>query len=1543
MNRFLPALFLFFYAANLTPQSIANYSTARTTGVSYSSISSSGNSFTWRNTTSATGDDNRSDFSNIGFDFWYNGIRYTQFCVSTNGFIDFSTSTDDGGPLADDFGYDNTSFTNSNLALATRPAIAAFYDDISTQGSNDPLGSCVKYKLTGSSPNRVLTVEWVNMTVASNATPLLNFQVQLFENTGAIYINYGNMNGGTYGFSYGMGINGSTMGATPSATELKMLQANNGNVLNNTVQNNLSGTPTSNSRYSFTPPVPLAPTGSIAFTAVSSSGMTLNWTNWATNEVGYAIYNSTDGVTYNFVTQTAANAVSSVVSGLLPATTYYWKIYAVTEGCLSSALSGTNATSGAGTKTSNGSGNWSSANTWTPNGVPTSGDNVTIANGHVITINANASCNNIVVGQGTSGTLQYNNGGTGTSLTANNITINNGGLFWVPNNSNTTNSLTIKGDVVNSGSLNLYSDANSFVRANFSKNGNQTVSGTGSFSFQVIDVNLGTSNTNTLDITAPTFTATNGFLNLLNGTFKLAANNAATVTPFTTTTTIPSSAGLWLNAPNITFSTTANITLAGKMTLLGGTFNVGDAANEDLLISGGSLNLQGGTIKVGGKLYTSSVNNVASVTISGGTITVPAYSSTNTSIAPFNLGGTGSTFTMSGGQIIIPREGGTGAQDLGYVNTIAAGSVTGGTLQLGNSSTPVSQTISVNSLLPVGNLVVSSGSATAVMKTNSLSVIGSVAINSGTLNCNNLNITLGGNWTSAGSFTPGTAQVTFSSTTAQYINRTGGETFNHLLFTGGGVKTFSSAITAAGNFSVSGGASVDVSAANNQLTVKGNYLNNGTFNARTGLVHFNGTTAQTIGGSSITDFYDITLGNTSGASLTGAENLLGTLTLTAGVLNTNSQVFTMVSTATACARIAQITGTGDITGNVTVQRYAPGGTTGWALWGTPISSALTLNDWDDDIPISCPTCPDGSAGGFLSIYTYDETATGLYDDYYAYIPLSTINDAISASKGYWVYLGLAQYTTAAITIDVTGSVRKFNQTIPLSYTNYGSSADDGWNLIQNPYPSPISWSALKGTTSNIDNAVYIYNTDLNGGSGGFATYINGISSPAVSSGGIGNTIPMSQAFYVHSTGATALNATEAIKVAGNPTYLKAASSTSTVSSLARINLKGNAFDDETVLYIQPGATSNFDNDFDAVKMRGQDPSAPSIALEKGTDLFQVNGVAPITGNFVMPLKTLTGYSGTYTISASGFSTFPHGACIYLYDKFKNTTTDLKTNNYIFNLADTTTVARFELRITINHLSVNATIQQPSCQATSAGQIVAGGTGNGPWNYYWTMNGTPVKTTLNQNGNDTLSNLSNGIYDLEVNTSGMCNNNYSSHQVIPQSTTYALFFSADTLDLNLSSSMSFFNLSSNASSYLWDFGDGSGSSVIASPVHYYSTPGNYTVSMICWSSSGCSDTITKVITVMYSVPDGINTYGINTSGLIVKNTGWNEYQVEQQFNDEQVLTISLVDAFGKTVKDFGSISTKNLQFPVSLNNYSRGLYMLNITSGTAKKVIKIPAR
>jgi hypothetical protein len=1530
-------------------QSLLSYSTLRNTGITYASINATGNAFdSWRNTATFTQDDNRSDFTDIGFDFWYNGVRYTQFSVSTNGFLDFSTSAADGGASGGAFSYNNTVFSSTAAGTRTYPSLALFYDDLTAQGGVSALGNSIKYAVTGTSPNKVLTIEWINMAVFGNTSPSLNFQAKLYESSGIIEFIYGTMTQGTQVFSYTSGLNSQTV--SNSNANLKALQVANSTTFTNTPQNNLVTLPANNSKYIFTPPVPTAAAGALTFSGVGQTGMTLNWPNWATNEVGYVIYNSTDNINFNFVTQTGANATNAAIAGLLPSTTYYWRLHAVTEGCLSAALTGTQSTLAGGNKISIASTAWNTATTWSPTGVPTSADNVTIANGNTVTINVNAVCNNLNVGQGTSGVLVIgnNNNNTPRIITVNgNVIVNVGATFTVNPTSNTTHLITFPGNITNNGRINFVPDGDSFCNATFSKNGNQTLSGTGTLTaFNRVTLNMGTSINNTLDILTPTFTAPNDFLTLTNGTFKLSTTGASNLVPYTVASTIPQKGAIWLNSALSTINAQATLTMYGNITLSNGTFNVGNAQNEDLLSNGGILATNGGTLNIAGKYYAVGINNLSKFTISGGNVIVPSIASTNTVIAPFQIAGAGSQFNMSGGSLIIPREGGTGAQNLGFVNTgTSGGSVTGGTLQIGSASSPAAQIIQINSSFPIGNLMVNSANVNASLLTNSLSVINNVTINTGTLTTNAFALSLGRNWVNnGGTFAPGTSTVTFLGTLSQTIFKPGGETFNNITFTNAGTKTLLSAITAS-NVIINSGSNLDVNTANHQITVRGNFANSGTFNSRQGLVFLNGTTAQSIGGTSTTNFYNLTLNNTAGANITNSENLVNTLTLNNGTFNTNAQVFTMVSTATNTARIAEITGTGDIIGNVTVQHFAPGGYTGWALLGTPVSSALTLQSWDDDMPISCVGCPDGYAG-MVSIYSYDETKPGTYDAFASYIPMTNITNPITQNKGYWVYLGTGATATSPITIDVTGTVRKFNNAIPLTRTNTGSVPDDGWNLIHNPYPSPIRWSSLRNGNLNVDNAIYGYNADLNGGTGASVSYVNGVSSPAVGAGGIGDTIPMCQGFQVHCTANATLTALESYKVGGNPAFLKM-NQTAQVASfqpLLRFYLDGpTSFHDETVLYMQSGATNNFDIEYDAIKMAGQDPSSPLIRFDNGTNEFQINGIDYITSSFSMPLKTTTGHTGTYTISLANFNSFPTGACISLYDTFNGVTTDLKTNNYVFTLNSSTTNARFIVNITINPLTISTNVSQPNCSQPNAGEITVIGNNAGPWNYIWKdATGATIKSSLNKTTADTLLNLSGGDYTIDINTVGQCDANDSTFTINVINVVSAQFSSVDTTYLSSGASVLFNNTSTNSVNDAWDFGDGFGFSLLANPNYSYNAAGIYTVSLIATSNSGCIDTAYKSIVVVADIVTGIVPQG-TVESLIVKTLTDNEFLIEGFVNEEDYLHFTIYDALGKLIIDYGNLDSKQINLTVNLKEFKAGIYFLNVYGVKTQKAIKLPVK
>src|SRR6266853_2241897 len=101
----------------------------------------------------ASQDDTASFVNNIGFDFWYDGVRFTQFSCNANGLCRLGSTVID------------TAFTNSLASVTDAPKIAPYWDDLWV-GTNGK----IHYKVIGSAPNRKLVVEWQNMTIPRQAS-----------------------------------------------------------------------------------------------------------------------------------------------------------------------------------------------------------------------------------------------------------------------------------------------------------------------------------------------------------------------------------------------------------------------------------------------------------------------------------------------------------------------------------------------------------------------------------------------------------------------------------------------------------------------------------------------------------------------------------------------------------------------------------------------------------------------------------------------------------------------------------------------------------------------------------------------------------------------------------------------------------------------------------------------------------------------------------------------------------------------------------------------------------------------------------------------------------------------------------------------------------------------------------------------------------------------------------------------------------------------------------------------------------------------------
>ncbi|MGP8217178.1 MAG: hypothetical protein ACLQQ4_16530 [Bacteroidia bacterium] len=147
--------------------------------------------------------------------------------------------------------------------------------------------------------------------------------------------------------------------------------------------------------------------------------------------------------------------------------------------------------------------------------------------------------------------------------------------------------------------------------------------------------------------------------------------------------------------------------------------------------------------------------------------------------------------------------------------------------------------------------------------------------------------------------------VTWSSSSSVTLRTTLSNTYYNLVITssgGNGTLSLPASTIVSNNLTIQAGV-LDVTTNNYGLTVGGNWSNSdgtGAFTARNGTVTFDGTSNQSIGGSSSTTFYNLTINPSAGVtvSLGASETVSHNLTISTGTLNSAQYQLTGNATGT---------------------------------------------------------------------------------------------------------------------------------------------------------------------------------------------------------------------------------------------------------------------------------------------------------------------------------------------------------------------------------------------------------------------------------------------------------------------------------------------------------------------------------------------------------------------------------------------------------------------------------------------------------------------
>jgi hypothetical protein len=672
---------------------------------------------------------------------------------------------------------------------------------------------------------------------------------------------------------------------------------------------------------------------------------------------------------------------------------------------------------------------------------------------------------------------------------------------------------------------------------------------------------------------------------------------------------------------------------------------------------------------------------------------------------------------------------------------------------------------------------------------------------------------VGGIFLNTGTFNGDTSTFNYNGAGAQIVLALNYSTLN---LSNSGIKTFASGTTGITD-------SLNISGAMGDAITNSSTIN------------YNGNGNQNVAPLS---YYNLTCSN-NGTKLAVGDILLNnlfTLSETAsfdadGIAN--DKKFTLKSDSIGTASIGFLATPTNFTGNITMQRYIDAGETSWRFL-TAATAGMTLAQFSGDFITSGFTGSDypdypTAANPFTSIYYYDETVAGDVDN--GFVPATDTTNSVTVGEGVWVWSGDASSGTKPFLVDMEGPANTGTINLPLNYTNSGSSTDDGWNMVGNPYPSSIDWNT--GITRvAVDDAIYIWNPDL----GQYASYVNGIST-----NGGSNKIASSQAFWVHATSALkSVQVTEGSKITEDAPFLK---QSPTYLTIEAINAYGR---DEAIVNFNANAAIGFSGSYDAYKIESVETYRPSVStlIDNGSEL-SINQM-PDHGVSI-PLKVTSASAGMNQINFLGLPNFTNSSCILLEDLFTDSIYDLTTMNSItVYIYDTTTTARFLIKF---GAEITTLISDLSCYGLTDGAIVITKNSPTPYDVIWKDEQNNILSTqTNVIGSDSIDNIIPGSYFIET-IDNVCGNLYDSAvvagplQIVANYTTQS-----DTIYLVEGGILSLTNQSSNATYYDWDFGDLNYSTQV-NPSHKYSQGGIYNLSLTAFQSPLCSKTIYRDITVV----------------------------------------------------------------------------------------------
>tara|TARA_B100000963_G_scaffold74128_3_gene62243 strand:+ start:15535 stop:17916 length:2382 start_codon:yes stop_codon:yes gene_type:complete len=458
----------------------------------------------------------------------------------------------------------------------------------------------------------------------------------------------------------------------------------------------------------------------------------------------------------------------------------------------------------------------------------------------------------------------------------------------------------------------------------------------------------------------------------------------------------------------------------------------------------------------------------------------------------------------------------------------------------------------------------------------------------------------------------------------------------------------------------------------------------------TGKLVFNGGTSQTINGDVI-NANRVEVDNFNGVTIqSGTLNIDSSLLLSSGVFTQGSSASVILqSDAEFDAYLDDFTGSGSYAGQITDQLFVAGATARQHLISSPISGA-SVSSLDDDVSgygsgvsgngtdgvavtpsVPCDPTSLGQGSNYGNLFEYNPTTAAASPcvDQGGWVVRSS--GSLESARGYSAYLtgngnileivgnpgsGSLNYQADNVIFSGSGNTASGNT----------ASAYSGWDLIGNPYPSPMSRDAFIQGNTGVNSPSY-YNP-------------SGTYSGTYSAYSIGESIPATQGFAVRAGSLNGVDVTvnfsDAMRTTTSGTFRN-----DWYEHGLEVEVRGNGFADKTFIAFGEDMTPMFDPLYEAFKfnsIQGQ----PTLYTNFSDAMQSINARNTNQLGEILPLGLNPGADGTFTLTFSGMESFPQGGLLFLEDKATNTWQDLTLNDtYTFDALAQDNADRFQLHLT----------------------------------------------------------------------------------------------------------------------------------------------------------------------------------------------------------------------------------------------------------------------